>query len=123
MRLTADDTPLAGCPLLLDTYAIDGRTPLITAVGKAALDIVEALLIAGADVNLPLAITDTQVAALVEEEARCVGSGALIEAVSIGRLDLLHLLFAHDGVDYDNQALRWVYTILFELVSCESKLS
>ncbi|KAI6202441.1 Protein kinase domain containing protein [Aphelenchoides besseyi] len=96
-----------GSPLLLDTYAINGRTPLMTAVCNIQTEIVELLLDSGADVNLPLAITDLEVACLTTEEVRCVGSGALIEAALANHLDLLQLLFFHGAVDYDNQALRW----------------
>lgn len=65
-----------------------------------------ALLENGADVNLPIAITDLEIANLTTEEARCVGSGALIEAALNNNVALVKQLFYHGAIDYDNQALR-----------------
>lgn len=70
------------------------------------------LLNNGADINLPRAITDLEVANLAAEEARCVGSGALIEAARTNDLDLLKMLFFYGASDYDNQALKLVSTRL-----------
>jgi hypothetical protein len=64
------------------------------------------LLDNGADINLPRAITDLEVANLATEEARCVGSGSLIEAARANDLDLLKMLFFYGATDYDNQALK-----------------
>ncbi|KAI6181608.1 Non-specific serine/threonine protein kinase [Aphelenchoides besseyi] len=112
-----------GSPLLLDTYAINGRTPLMTAVCNIQTEIVELLLDSGADVNLPLAITDLEVACLTTEEVRCVGSGALIEAALANHLDLLQLLFFHGAVDYDNQALRNVLMAITRLDLSDNQLT
>ncbi|CAD5212334.1 unnamed protein product [Bursaphelenchus xylophilus] len=95
-----------GSPFLLDTYAVNGRTPLMTAVCNQNEDIVEVLLENGADVNLPIAITDLEIANLRADEARCIGSGALIEAAQCKNVELVKRLFFHGAVDYDNQALR-----------------
>ncbi|CAD5207709.1 unnamed protein product [Bursaphelenchus okinawaensis] len=95
-----------GSPFLLDTYAVNGRTPLMTGVCNQNENIVEVLLENGADVNLPIAITDIEIANLRADEARCVGSGALIEAAQSKNVELVKRLFFHGAVDYDNQALR-----------------
>lgn len=61
--------------------------------------------------SLPRAITDLEVANLAAEEARCIGSGTLIEAAKADDLDLLRMLFFYGASDYDNQALKLVYFI------------
>jgi hypothetical protein len=95
-----------GSPFLLDTYAVDGRTPLMSSVCRGDQRVAEMLLENGADINLPRAITDLEVANLAAEEARCVGSGTLIEAARANDLDLLRMLFFYGASDYDNQALK-----------------
>lgn len=47
----------------------------------------------GADLNLPIALTDSEISNLKPmEEARCVGSGALIEASKAVHLELVSQL-------------------------------
>ncbi|VDL72174.1 unnamed protein product [Nippostrongylus brasiliensis] len=60
------------------------------------------LLNAGADVNLPLAILDSETC----DEARCVGSGALVEATRSDAVHIVHFLFDRGALDTDNRALR-----------------
>ncbi|KAK5976329.1 Leucine-rich repeat serine/threonine-protein kinase 1 [Trichostrongylus colubriformis] len=60
------------------------------------------LLDAGADVNLPLGILDSETC----EEARCVGSGALVEATRSDALHVVHFLHDRGAFDTDNRALR-----------------
>lgn len=61
------------------------------------------LLDAGADLNLPLAVLDTEYSV---EEGRCVGSGALVEAVRSDGLHIVHFLLDRGALDTDNKALR-----------------
>ncbi|KAK0425746.1 hypothetical protein QR680_009358 [Steinernema hermaphroditum] len=101
---------LEGCPrpIQLDTYSSSGRTPLMLACSSADTSVVKNLLEHGADVNLPVGITDDEVSALDEavlEEIRCVGSGALNEACERGHTALAHLLLRHGANDQDNRAL------------------
>lgn len=69
---------------------------------------------AGVDVNLPIALTDSEIvegkstAATItttKEELRCAGSGALVEAARVGSVVLAQLLFHNGAMDYDNKAL------------------
>uniref|UniRef100_A0A915CSY4 Non-specific serine/threonine protein kinase n=1 Tax=Ditylenchus dipsaci TaxID=166011 RepID=A0A915CSY4_9BILA len=100
---------LEGCPFMLDVYCNNGRTPLIIACANGNLDMVKILLEHGADINLPVALTDVEISNLKPmEEARCAGSGALIEAAKGGHLELLGHLLRHGALDYDNKALAVV---------------
>lgn len=75
------------------------------AVIKRHTDVVKLLLEAGADVNLPLALTDDDLIRLQAEEIQISGSGALIEACNHGDSSLVDLLLDHGAVDQDNKAL------------------
>lgn len=75
------------------------------------------LLSARSDVNLPIALTDVEICNLKPmEEARCTGSGALIEAARAGYLELVSLLLQHGALDYDNKALVVAIVVCFFLL-------
>lgn len=82
----------------------------------------------GADVNLPgtevfiifnkrcclVALTDVEISNLLPmEEARCIGSGALVEAAKNCHPDLVRLLLNHGAQDFDNKALVVTITVSF----------
>ncbi|KAK6027259.1 leucine Rich repeat-containing domain protein, partial [Ostertagia ostertagi] len=90
------------CPFQLDVYCSRGRTPLMVAAYNQSLPVLTLLLDAGADVNLPLAILDSETC----EEARCVGSGALVEATRSDAVHIVHFLHDRGALDTDNRALR-----------------
>uniref|UniRef100_A0A7I4XV63 non-specific serine/threonine protein kinase n=1 Tax=Haemonchus contortus TaxID=6289 RepID=A0A7I4XV63_HAECO len=90
------------CPFQLDVYCSRGRTPLMVAAYNQSLPVLTLLLDAGADVNLPLAILDSETC----EEARCIGSGALVEATRSDAVHIVHFLHDRGALDTDNRALR-----------------
>ncbi|KAJ1361787.1 hypothetical protein KIN20_021128 [Parelaphostrongylus tenuis] len=90
------------CPFQLDVYCSRGRTPLMVAAFNQSLPILTMLLNAGADVNLPLAVLDSEIC----DEARCVGSGALVEATRSDAIHIVHFLHDRGALDTDNRALR-----------------
>ncbi|ETN84901.1 hypothetical protein NECAME_06625 [Necator americanus] len=90
------------CPFQIDVYCSRGRTPLMVAAYNQSLPMLTLLLDAGADVNLPLAVLDSETC----EEARCVGSGALVEATRSDAIHVVHFLHDRGALDTDNRALR-----------------
>ncbi|KHJ98123.1 kinase domain protein [Oesophagostomum dentatum] len=90
------------CPFQLDVYCSRGRTPLMVAAFNQSLPLLTLLLDAGADVNLPLAVLDSETC----DEARCVGSGALVEATRSDAIHVVHFLYDRGALDTDNRALR-----------------
>ncbi|VDK40314.1 unnamed protein product [Cylicostephanus goldi] len=93
---------IARCPFQLDVYCSRGRTPLMVAAYNQSLPVLTLLLDAGADVNLPLGVLDSETC----EEARCVGSGALVEATRSDAVHIVHFLYDRGALDTDNRALR-----------------
>ncbi|KAF1770229.1 hypothetical protein GCK72_002047 [Caenorhabditis remanei] len=91
------------CPFQLDVYCTRGRTPFMLAAFNQNLPLMNLLLDAGADINLPLAVLDTEYSV---EEGRCIGSGALVEAVRSDGLHVVHFLLDRGALDTDNKALR-----------------
>lgn len=70
------------------------------------------LLNHGADLNLPIALTDSEISNLKPmEEVRCAGSGALIEASKCFHLELVRELLRRGALDYDNRALSIVVLV------------
>uniref|UniRef100_A0A1I7S218 Non-specific serine/threonine protein kinase n=1 Tax=Bursaphelenchus xylophilus TaxID=6326 RepID=A0A1I7S218_BURXY len=91
----------------MDVINNSKELPFHFACSHGNVEIVKLVLLEnGADVNLPIAITDLEIANLRADEARCIGSGALIEAAQCKNVELVKRLFFHGAVDYDNQALR-----------------
>ncbi|EYB82696.1 hypothetical protein Y032_0353g3295 [Ancylostoma ceylanicum] len=90
------------CPFQVDVYCSRGRTPLMVAAYNQSLPVLTLLLDAGADVNLPLAVLDSETC----DEARCVGSGALVEATRSDAVHVVHFLYDRGAHDTDNRALR-----------------
>ncbi|KIH65284.1 leucine Rich repeat-containing domain protein [Ancylostoma duodenale] len=90
------------CPFQVDVYCSRGRTPLMVAAYNQSLPVLTLLLDAGADVNLPLAVLDSETC----DEARCVGSGALVEATRSDAVHVVHFLYDRGALDTDNRALR-----------------
>ncbi|VDM78197.1 unnamed protein product, partial [Strongylus vulgaris] len=74
----------------------------MVAAYNQSLPILTLLLDAGADVNLPLGVLDSETC----EEARCVGSGALVEATRSDAVHIVHYLYDRGALDTDNRALR-----------------
>jgi ankyrin repeat protein len=110
-------------PVCVDTYSRRGRTPLQAAVAGAHTSVVKLLVEkGGADVNLPIAITDEDIAEMGPttegvRQARhththgrlglhCAGSGALIEACQARNAVIVDLLLEYGAVDHDNRALH-----------------
>ncbi|CAI2297514.1 unnamed protein product [Caenorhabditis sp. 36 PRJEB53466] len=91
------------CPFQLDVYCTRGRTPFMLAAFNQNLPLMNVLLDAGADINLPLAVLDNEYSV---EEGRCIGSGALVEAVRSDGLHIVHFLLDRGALDTDNKALR-----------------
>ncbi|PAV59646.1 hypothetical protein WR25_21242 [Diploscapter pachys] len=90
------------CPFQLDVYCNRGRTPLMVAAFNQSMPLITELLDKGADINLPLAVLDTEQSI---EEGRCVGSGALVEATRAGALQIVQYLLSRGAQDTDNKAL------------------
>uniref|UniRef100_A0A7E4VDA0 Non-specific serine/threonine protein kinase n=1 Tax=Panagrellus redivivus TaxID=6233 RepID=A0A7E4VDA0_PANRE len=99
------EEPSIGSPLALNIYCSNGRTALMIACANGAEDVVRILLDHDVDVNLPIALTESEICELQPAEARCAGSGALVEAAKAGNLRLVKLLLRHGALDYDNRAL------------------
>ncbi|CAB3410737.1 unnamed protein product [Caenorhabditis bovis] len=91
------------CPFQLDVYCTRGRTPFMLAAFNQSIPMLNLLLDAGADINLPLAVLDSEQSV---EEGRCIGSGALVEAVRSDSLHTVHFLLDNGALDTDNKALR-----------------
>lgn len=98
--------PIIDCPFALNIYCSNGRTALMTACANGNEEIVRILLDNDVDINLPIALTENEIKELHPmEEARCAGSGALVESVKSGNLKLVKLLLRKGALDYDNRAL------------------
>ena len=96
-------------PVCVDTYSRRGRTPLQVACAAGNTAIVRLLVEKGhADVNLPIAITDEDIADMgpVVDGLHCAGSGALIEACQARHSQLVDLLLECGANDHDNRALH-----------------
>ncbi|CAD6186430.1 unnamed protein product [Caenorhabditis auriculariae] len=91
------------CPFQVDVYCTRGRTPLMLAAYNHSLQMLNLLLDAGADINLPLAVLDSEQSV---EEGRCIGSGALVEAVRSDAVHIVHFLLDKGALDTDNKGLR-----------------
>ncbi|CAI5438648.1 unnamed protein product [Caenorhabditis angaria] len=91
------------CPFQLDVYCTRGRTPFMLAAFNQSLPLLNLLLDSGADINLPLAVLDSERSV---EEGRCIGSGALVEAVRSDGLHIVHFLLDRGALDTDNKSLR-----------------
>lgn len=92
-------------PVTLNVYNAKGYTPLHVAVMKSNKPLVKLLVESGADLNLPLALTEDDLVRLQMEEVQICGSGALIEACRNGDVDLVEYLLEKGAVDHDNKAL------------------
>lgn len=72
-----------------------------------------------ADVNLPIALTECEIRNLQPmEEARCTGSGALIEAARSGNAEMVKLLLNSGAFDYENKALAVAIKVLVRIIYC-----
>ncbi|CAI4223185.1 unnamed protein product [Auanema sp. JU1783] len=90
------------CPFQIDVYCNRGRTPLMIAAFNQTFPLLTHLIESGADINLPLAVLESDVNV---EEARCVGSGALVEATRADAVHIVHYLLDKGALDTDNRAL------------------
>jgi ankyrin repeat protein len=96
------ETSCFECPILLNTYANNGKTPIMVASSLGSVESVKLLLKSGrVDVNQPQSVSSVN--ELLTPRSRC--SGALLEAVTKGHIAVVHLLQDSGATDYENLAL------------------
>lgn len=76
----------------------------MVAAFNQSLPILSTLLDHGADVNLPLGVFESEINSA--EDARIVGSGALVEATRADAVHIVHFLLDKGALDTGNRALQ-----------------
>uniref|UniRef100_A0AC35THI1 Non-specific serine/threonine protein kinase n=1 Tax=Rhabditophanes sp. KR3021 TaxID=114890 RepID=A0AC35THI1_9BILA len=100
------------CPFHLDVYDSNGKTSLMMTCSFSNEPILRLLLQAGANPNLPIALTDDDILNMSSstEMVRCIGSGALIEACRTKNLTFVKILLHYGAYDHENKALSLAVT-------------